>query len=130
MTSALVAVFIPVLFMSGMLGHLGFHIPQPEVKADDTNPRGFGEPRWVVDEGLPDRGWSKFFFPLVFSPDDRLLLYAGVDRVVRLVSLARPPVIVMEAGVQHRGRRGWPLGRFRSSCLDSASATFGEPALA
>jgi len=35
--------------LSGMLGHLGFHIPQPEVKADDTNPRGFGEPRWVVD---------------------------------------------------------------------------------
>jgi hypothetical protein len=35
--------------VSGMLGHLGFHIPQPEVKADDTNPRGFGEPRWVVD---------------------------------------------------------------------------------
>jgi hypothetical protein len=35
--------------MSGMLGHLGYHIPQPEVKADDTNPRGFGEPRWVVD---------------------------------------------------------------------------------
>ena len=35
--------------ISGMLGHMGFHIPQPEVKADQTNPRGFGEPRWVVD---------------------------------------------------------------------------------
>jgi hypothetical protein len=35
--------------LSGMLGQLGFHIPQPEVQADDTNPRGFGEPRWVVD---------------------------------------------------------------------------------
>jgi hypothetical protein len=35
--------------LSGILGHLGFHIPQPEVQADDTNPRGFGEPRWVVD---------------------------------------------------------------------------------
>ena len=34
---------------SGMLGQLGFHIPQPEVQADDTNPRGFGEPQWVVD---------------------------------------------------------------------------------
>jgi hypothetical protein len=33
---------------SGLLGRLGFHVPQPEVKADDTNPRGFGEPRWVV----------------------------------------------------------------------------------
>jgi hypothetical protein len=35
--------------LSGILGQLGFHIPQPEVKADETNPRGFGEPRWVVD---------------------------------------------------------------------------------
>jgi hypothetical protein len=35
--------------LAGILGQAGFHIPQPEVKADDTNPRGFGEPRWVVD---------------------------------------------------------------------------------
>ena len=34
---------------SGILSELGFHIPRPEVKANDTNPRGFGEPRWVVD---------------------------------------------------------------------------------
>ena len=35
--------------LTGVLGQVGFHIPQPEVQADDTNPRGFGEPRWVVD---------------------------------------------------------------------------------
>jgi hypothetical protein len=35
--------------LAGVFGQLGFHIPQPEVDADDTNPRGFGEPRWVVD---------------------------------------------------------------------------------
>jgi hypothetical protein len=35
--------------LTGMLGQVGFHIPQPEVTADDTNPRGFGEPQWVVD---------------------------------------------------------------------------------
>lgn len=35
--------------LTGMLGQVGLHIPQPEVQADDTNPRGFGEPRWVVD---------------------------------------------------------------------------------
>ncbi|MGH3023382.1 MAG: sulfotransferase family protein [Gaiellaceae bacterium] len=34
---------------TGILAQLGFHVPQPEVKADDTNPRGFSEPRWVVD---------------------------------------------------------------------------------
>jgi hypothetical protein len=35
--------------LAGILAQLGFHIPQPEVNADETNPRGFGEPRWVVD---------------------------------------------------------------------------------
>ena len=34
---------------TGIAGQLGFHVPQPEVSADDTNPRGFSEPRWVVD---------------------------------------------------------------------------------
>ena len=35
--------------MSGILKHLGLHVPEPEVAADGTNPKGFGEPRWVVD---------------------------------------------------------------------------------
>jgi hypothetical protein len=34
---------------SSVVGNLGFHVPKPWVKADDTNPRGFGEPQWVVD---------------------------------------------------------------------------------
>jgi hypothetical protein len=39
--------------LAGILGQLGFHIPQPEIEADETNPRGFGEPRWVVDFHTP-----------------------------------------------------------------------------
>ena len=35
--------------MSGILKHLGLHVPEPEVVADTTNPKGFGEPQWVVD---------------------------------------------------------------------------------
>src|SRR6202012_2167389 len=35
--------------MSGSLQRLGFHVPQPEVPADETNPKGFGESQWVVD---------------------------------------------------------------------------------
>lgn len=31
------------------LSQFGFAVPQPEVQADPTNPRGFGEPQWVVD---------------------------------------------------------------------------------
>lgn len=34
---------------AGILRETGFHVPQPEVAPDDTNPRGFNEPRWVVD---------------------------------------------------------------------------------
>jgi hypothetical protein len=35
---------------SSVVGNLGFHVPRPWVKADDSNPRGFGEPQWVVDK--------------------------------------------------------------------------------
>jgi hypothetical protein len=35
--------------LAGILSQLGLHIPKPEVRANRTNPRGFGEPRWVVD---------------------------------------------------------------------------------
>jgi hypothetical protein len=34
---------------TGILQRLGFYVPQPEVPADETNPRGFAESRWVVD---------------------------------------------------------------------------------
>src|ERR671921_90151 len=36
------------LFAS-VVGNLGFYVPRPRVKPDDSNPRGFGEPQWVVD---------------------------------------------------------------------------------
>ncbi|MGH8867994.1 MAG: sulfotransferase family protein [Actinomycetes bacterium] len=39
--------------LTSILGQLGVRIPQPEVLADDTNPKGFGEPRWVVDLHAP-----------------------------------------------------------------------------
>jgi hypothetical protein len=35
--------------ISGALQRLGYTVPQPEVPADDSNPRGFAESRWVVD---------------------------------------------------------------------------------
>lgn len=34
---------------TGILGRLGYRVPQPEMEADETNPRGFSEPRWVVE---------------------------------------------------------------------------------
>ncbi len=35
--------------VAGILRRLGLHVPQPEVMTDETNPKGFGEPQWVVD---------------------------------------------------------------------------------
>ncbi|CAB4725567.1 unannotated protein [freshwater metagenome] len=35
--------------MAGLMQILGLHVPQPEVVADETNPKGFGEPAWAVE---------------------------------------------------------------------------------
>ncbi len=35
--------------LAGLLRILGLRVPQPEVAPDPSNPKGFGEPRWVVD---------------------------------------------------------------------------------
>lgn len=35
--------------VAGTLKRLGLHIPQPEVAADERNPRGYYESRWVAD---------------------------------------------------------------------------------
>src|SRR3954463_9533497 len=34
---------------TGLPGRLGVYIPKPEVSANKPTPRGFGEPRWLVD---------------------------------------------------------------------------------
>lgn len=35
--------------VAGALKRLGMHIPQPEVEADERNPRGYYEPLWVTE---------------------------------------------------------------------------------
>ncbi len=34
--------------LAGALKYLGMHVPQPEWPANRSNPRGFHEPKWVV----------------------------------------------------------------------------------
>lgn len=36
--------------LAGIVSRLGMHVPQPEVVADESNPKGFGEPRWCVEQ--------------------------------------------------------------------------------
>jgi hypothetical protein len=68
---------------------LGFHVPQPEVAADPTNPRGFAESKWVVDFHIEllDRAG-------VFVSDARPAAWAQTARVG------------LDEGVQRR-LRGW-----------------------
>ena len=80
--------------MAGLMRILGLHVPQPEVVADETNPKGFGEPAWVVEY------------------HDRLLAEAGVQ-----VSDARPEAWSETGRVSAReGERtrtaGWLDGHF------------------
>ena len=37
---------------AGIVEKLGFHVPEPQVTVDASNPRGFGEPKWVVDRHM------------------------------------------------------------------------------
>lgn len=36
--------------MAGLMKIMGLHVPLPEVVADESNPKGFGEPQWVVEQ--------------------------------------------------------------------------------
>jgi hypothetical protein len=72
---------------SGALAQLGYAVPQPELTADESNPKGFGEPRWLV--GL----------------QSRVLKRHGVSAFD-----GRPDVWAMLEGV----RSGPPAGRLRT----------------
>lgn len=86
---------------TGALASLGLHVPEPQVAADATNPKGFGEPQWVVDfqtELLQQVRVSNFdgrpaAWPLTdaFADDDTVVdrlrtwleeQFAGNDRLV------------------------------------------------
>ena len=72
---------------SGALAQLGYAVPQPELAADESNPRGFGEPEWLV--GLQSRilkrhGVSAFDGrPDVWSMLDRIRSGPAADRLQR-----------------------------------------------
>ena len=79
---------------ANIVANLGFHVPEPQVQADDSNPRGFGEPQWVVDRHTA------------------LLRQAGVQ-----TSDARPSSWAQTARLGLNGQvgdelRGWLEGQF------------------
>lgn len=79
---------------SGIVKRLGYHVPQPEVPADQTNPKGFAEPQWVVDF------------------HDRLLRQAGVQTSdARPAAWARTAQVCVDAAVRDE-LRTWLDGQF------------------
>lgn len=83
--------------ISGILKELGVRVPQPEVEPDDTNPKGFAEPQWVVDF------------------HDRLLKEAGVR-----VSDARPQAWSQTGKVELREEARAELEAWLESQFDEA----------
>ena len=82
---------------TGILQRLGFHVPQPEVPADATNPRGFAESQWVVQF------------------HSRLLADAGVQMAdARPGAWADTAEIALDHGVA-RKLRGWLRQQLRTS---------------
>lgn len=74
--------------LAGTLKRLGLHVPQPEVEASETNPRGFYEPKWVID--FHKRHLSEL---AVFNIDSRP---AAVDLVARHVASGAPSAELRE----------------------------------
>ncbi len=79
--------------VAGALTKLGLHLPQPEVPADDTNPRGFFESQWVVDfhKELLNRG------PVVRTLDSRPEAQALAERLPTFADVARLDAWLREA---------------------------------
>jgi hypothetical protein len=82
---------------AGILQRFGFRVPQPEVPADDTNPRGFAESQWVVDFHA------------------RLLKKARVQvSDARPAAWARTADVCLDDAVE-RELRTWLAGQFREA---------------
>ncbi|WP_210649135.1 sulfotransferase family protein [Nocardioides sp. SYSU D00065] len=74
--------------LAGTLKRLGLHVPQPEVEASETNPRGFYEPQWVID--FHKRHLREL---ALFNIDSRP---AAVDIVARYVAEGLPAAELRE----------------------------------
>lgn len=110
--------------MSGTLQTLGLHVPQPEVSADATNPKGFSEPQWVVDLHQELLGRSGV---QVSDARPRAWLDAGrlsADHAVRervTVWLESQFAIADELVIKDP-RAAWFMGLWRA-CADRCGAT-------
>ncbi|RYC10408.1 sulfotransferase family protein [Nocardioides zhouii] len=95
--------------LAGSLKRLGLHVPQPEVEASETNPRGFYEPKWVID--FHKRHLTEL---AVFNIDSRP---AAVDLVAAYVASGKPTAELRE----------WLSGQLTAPELDADQIVVKDP---
>jgi hypothetical protein len=105
---------------TGILHQLGLHVPQPEVVADRTNPRGFSEPQWVVDfhQRLLQRNGvhPSDARPSSWATTGQIATRGGVRAELRTwleEQLADNPLLVVKDP-----RTAWFLGLWREAARD------------
>lgn len=95
--------------LAGTLKRLGLHVPQPEVEASETNPRGFYEPKWVID--FHKRHLKEL---ALFNIDSRP---AAVDLVARYVESGTPTAELHE----------WLSGQLTAQHLEGEQIVVKDP---
>ncbi len=105
--------------VAGALTMLGLHLPEPEVPADETNPRGFYESQWVVDfhkellnrspvvRTLDSRPEAPQLAQALPTPADRARLDAWLGEAARAPAGAGqgPARVLVPRPVARRGHR-------------------------
>lgn len=105
--------------LAGIVSKLGMHVPLPEVPPDDSNPRGFSEPQWVVD--VHDE-WLKE--SLVQVSDSRPSAWFDTGRIcsreparIRVSEWLEPHFDVHPELVVKDPRLSWFLGLWRVAAI-------------
>ena len=94
--------------VAGTLKRLGLHVPQPEVPADEKNPRGYYEPLWVTE-----------FHKRVLNP----VPVRTIDTRPDAAAIADGAIT---AEVEAELRAGWPTSSTRRRCSSRTRARSGS----
>lgn len=109
--------------IAGIVSRLGMHVPLPEVPPDDSNPRGFSEPQWVVD--VHDEWLAE---TLVQVSDSRPSAWFDTGRVcsreparIRVSEWLEPHFDVHPELVIKDPRLSWFLGLWRVAAIRTSA---------
>ena len=117
--------------LAGIVSRLGMHVPLPEVPPDDSNPRGFSEPQWVVD--VHDEWLAE---SLVQVSDARPSAWFDTGRIssreparIRVSEWLEPHFAVHPELVVKDPRLSWFLGLWRVAAIRTGATPVFAPML-